>query len=543
MSLSPPLSVKSADGSHKRSGITLWSMELRFGDPSLTGEVLAITIGSGSLDYRLPASHSVERLGEAELATRSNRNLALASRSEQRAILLKLFTRAVFNGKDTLDTLHWPVMLAMDAVHFCPPAGLLLRGWFADPFEQIRTIRLRSGDRTQPIDRARWIRIARQDVVDVLGPKHGLNDDRPGFLVFVPDIYSPGIPTYFEFETAEADVVYRPIDPPTSTGLAPIKEMLGLFELRYQDLARGYDAVVGPAVEAMNEFRLQSRPRELVVTFGKLETSIRCSIIVPLYGRIDFMEYQLAFFAEALAADHELIYVLDDPRATREAEALAAACFARFSRPFTLICLSRNMGYAPANNIGLRHAGGEFVCFLNSDVFARDRTWLEHILQTAMLPDVGAVGALLLFEDGTLQHEGCATRQLPEFGNWTFCVHPNKGRFPVASDTPVTTVDALTGACLVLRRELAIELGGFDEGYVIGDFEDVDLCRKVQARGLTCVVDRRAVLYHLERQSQGDQSRTWRTNLTLYNAWRFNRKWIGMQDEVQILQASAGSHA
>jgi hypothetical protein len=47
----------------------------------------------------------------------------------------------------------------------------------------------------------------------------------------------------------------------------------------------------------------------------------------------------------------------------------------------------------------------------------------------------------------------------------------------------------------------------------------------VQQRGLTCMVDRRARLFHLERQSQGDQAQTWRMNLTLYNAWRFHRKW------------------
>ena len=70
----------------------------------------------------------------------------------------------------------------------------------------------------------------------------------------------------------------------------------------------------------------------------------------------------------------------------------------------------------------------------------------------------------------------------------------------------------MTGACLLMPMALARDVGGFDEGYVIGDFEDVDLCRKAQAQGRICVVDRRARLYHLERQSQGGQQSSWRLN-------------------------------
>jgi GT2 family glycosyltransferase len=208
----------------------------------------------------------------------------------------------------------------------------------------------------------------------------------------------------------------------------------------------------------------------------------------------------------------------------RELDALAASCLAKFRVPFTVLSLSHNMGYAPANNIGLRHARAPFVCFLNSDVFPDDPDWLEHMLDTAAAPDVGAVGALLVFEDGTVQHQGIMYERLQEFGGWMFGLHPEKGRF-AAVEPILQDVDGLTGACLLMPTSLARELGGFDEGFVIGDFEDADLCKQVQARGLRCVLDRRAKLYHLERQSQGDQQQIWRTNLTLFNAWRFQRKW------------------
>jgi GT2 family glycosyltransferase len=78
----------------------------------------------------------------------------------------------------------------------------------------------------------------------------------------------------------------------------------------------------------------------------------------------------------------------------------------------------------------------------------------------------------------------------------------------------------------VMRRELLDRLGGMDERYVIGDFEDADICLRVRDEGLRCVVDNRAVLYHLERQSQNEANDAWRMNLTLFNAWQHRRRWL-----------------
>jgi GT2 family glycosyltransferase len=91
---------------------------------------------------------------------------------------------------------------------------------------------------------------------------------------------------------------------------------------------------------------------------------------------------------------------------------------------------------------------------------------------------------------------------------------------------------------MMMRTSLARSLGGFDEGFVIGDFEDIDLCLKAQARGLACVVDLDARLYHLERQSQGGQTDPWRLNLTLYNAWRFRQKSLTADSAVRRTEAA-----
>ena len=475
--------------------------------------------------FRLRSAPSVEQVAEGPLLALSRELIASSPRSERRSRLLRLVNRPQYAGADTLGQFPYPVFLELDATHFCPPAGLLLRGWFADPFEQVTTIKIRSAGSSQTLDQNSWIWIPRPDVAEPLRQKHGFMGDRCGFIAFVPGIYNPREIAYFEVETSLGDVGHKRIPVPQSTGLAAIRDLLQTFEIRYQELKDGYDKVIGPAVKAMNEFRLAKKPRVRVQEFGTRTGAVRASIIIPLYGRMDFLEYQLAFFSRTLAPDHELIYVLDDPKKLAEVQALAASCLARFRRSFKLVVPSHNLGYGPANNIGLRYARGSHICFLNSDVFPQDPDWLEHLLETAQSSrTIGITGALMLFEDGTVQHDGVSYKQLPELAGWTFSIHPHKGRYPEPGPDTIE-VEAVTGACMLMPSSLALELGGFDEGFVVGDFEDVDLCRRVQQRGLTCVVDRRARLYHLERQSQGDQEQIWRTNLTLYNAWRFDQKW------------------
>jgi GT2 family glycosyltransferase len=250
-------------------------------------------------------------------------------------------------------------------------------------------------------------------------------------------------------------------------------------------------------------------------------------VVIPLYRRIDFVEYQMALLSRCWdATQHEILYVLDDPAKRRELEILGRSLYERFRIPFRLLLLEANVGFSAANNVGLRAARGEFVCFLNSDIFPITDRWIERLVAGLQRnPDLGIIGARLLFEDGSVQHEGCYYRTLSEYGHWTFIEHLNKGLRP----EPVEGIqrrEAITGACMVMRRVLAEELGGFDESFIIGDFEDSDLCLKAKARGLACAVDMAVHLYHLERQSQGSAGEAWRMNLTLYNAWIHQRRWF-----------------
>ncbi|MGI4746084.1 MAG: glycosyltransferase [Janthinobacterium lividum] len=276
----------------------------------------------------------------------------------------------------------------------------------------------------------------------------------------------------------------------------------------------------------LNHERLDASRTYREICFGTPPAAPVCSVIVPIYGRIDYMEVQVALMARGHFADrHELIYVIDDPDGADAACYLADSLYRRFGLPLRLLLLEDNVGFAPACNAGLSVATGSHVCFLNSDVFALEADWIDMLLADfARHPLVGIVGPLLLFEDGTIQHQGMRYEQLPEFSHWLFPMHPGKGSRPTSSKT-LGLHPAITGACMVMPRQLALDLDGFDESYIIGDFEDSDLCLRAREFGAACAVDHGVILYHLERKSQASATEPWRMNVTLYNAWLHQRRW------------------
>jgi GT2 family glycosyltransferase len=152
-------------------------------------------------------------------------------------------------------------------------------------------------------------------------------------------------------------------------------------------------------------------------------------------------------------------------------------------------------------NEGARRAGGDHLLFLNNDTEVLTRDWLERLLFLERQPEVGVVGATLLYPDRTIQHAGLAPRA---DGNW---VHLHRGRPEHLLGTVeelgrLRVVPAVTGACLLMRREQFLQLGGFDERLPV-TFGDVDLCCRARQRGLLVVVTPHARLFHFECLSRG----------------------------------------
>jgi GT2 family glycosyltransferase len=142
------------------------------------------------------------------------------------------------------------------------------------------------------------------------------------------------------------------------------------------------------------------------------------------------------------------------------------------------------------------------VAFLNDDIEALDNLWLGQLVANLDDPAVGAVGPLLTFPDGRIQHSGVVLGLGGAAGN-AFRGAPvgNDGYLGLASAR--REVSAVTGACLIARTADLRAIGGFDSTYRI-DFQDVDLCLRLRKRlGLTTVVDPRRPLVHFESATRG----------------------------------------
>ena len=185
-----------------------------------------------------------------------------------------------------------------------------------------------------------------------------------------------------------------------------------------------------------------------------------------------------------------------DPRTLAYLETLAPESrvrVLRWDRPFN---------YAAINNHAVRTARGTLVGLLNDDVEALDSGWLTEMVSQALRPEIGAVGALLLYPDGTVQHAGVVT------GLWHITSHLH--RTLPATDSGwldwVSTahdVSAVTGACLVVRRALWDTVGGLDEETFPIAFNDVDFCLRLEAAGYRNLYTPHARLRHHESFSRG----------------------------------------
>jgi GT2 family glycosyltransferase len=478
--------------------------------------------------YQAQSGHFTSRLLDQDIVDRVRSNLThqgLATRTRDH--LLAITSRRGFTGTDTLSAFSDKLLLELDHAILCPPDGVLLKGWYLVRPGTLSKIRVRSGPLSGDIPLEDMIRVNRPDVITAVGLQHGFSEMRCGFIAYVQGVVSPGDVLFLEVEFESGELAFKEVKLSKGSGLEAIRRSIEGVEFRATEIDAAFDKTLGPAVSSINRERLRLPVVFTELKLGEPPSQPETSVIIPLYGRIDFLEYQLALFSKARhLKGREFIYVLDDPAKHDELERLARSAHERFGVAFRVLLLQSNLGFAAANNVGLRAARGRHVCFLNSDVFPIDDDWLERLAEGLQRnPDIGIIGARLLFEDGSVQHEGCYYRSLKEFGKWQFIEHLNKGLRP-KNGSGIEAREAITGACMVMERTLAHDLGGFDEQFIIGDFEDSDLCLKAKALGRSVAVDLSVSLYHLERKSQHSPNDNWRRNLTLYNAWVHQRRWF-----------------
>jgi GT2 family glycosyltransferase len=170
--------------------------------------------------------------------------------------------------------------------------------------------------------------------------------------------------------------------------------------------------------------------------------------------------------------------------------------------PVEVLPFERPFNFSRINNFGVEHAEGDLVVFLNNDTEVQTPEWLEVLVSLAEPDGVGAVGPLLLYPNRTVQHAGVV------LGLRGTADHVMRG-FPSTDDgyagslSCTREVSAVTAACMLMRRRLFVELGGFDEHFAT-HYQDVDLCLRIRRSGPRILYTPRAVLRHRESATRGE---------------------------------------
>ena len=226
----------------------------------------------------------------------------------------------------------------------------------------------------------------------------------------------------------------------------------------------------------------------------------RVSAIIPTRDRAEILSVTLdGLLTSTDYPDIEVVIVDNDSR-----EPETAALFARYRDDprVRVVPVPGAFNFSDLSNRGAAAAAGQVLLFLNNDVEVLEPGWLGELVRHAVRPEIGAVGAKLLYPDRTIQHGGIVLGiggvaghshlGVPDADPGYFC------RMVIAHE-----VSAVTGACLAMRADVFEAVGGFDAEALKVAFNDVDLCLKIRRAGYRIVWTPFAKLIHHESKSRG----------------------------------------
>ncbi len=223
------------------------------------------------------------------------------------------------------------------------------------------------------------------------------------------------------------------------------------------------------------------------------------SLIIPMRNGLELIRTCITSMLEKTTyANYEVLIVdngSDDPRTLAYLDSLKAEARIRVLRD------DRPFNFSALNNAAVNQARGSVVGLINNDIEVISPDWLSEMVSHALRPEVGAVGARLLYPNDTLQHGGVI------LGIGGVAGHAHKG---LVSDQHgyfcrarlLQSFSAVTAACLVIRKDLYVKAGGFDEDLRVA-YNDIDFCLRVREMGYRNIYTPYAELYHHESATRG----------------------------------------
>ncbi|MEO8440027.1 MAG: glycosyltransferase family 2 protein [Spartobacteria bacterium] len=226
----------------------------------------------------------------------------------------------------------------------------------------------------------------------------------------------------------------------------------------------------------------------------------RVSIIIPTRDLVERLRPCVeSLLAQTSYPNYEIVLIDND---SHDPAALSFLAEIEQDERVRALRHEGEFNFGQLNNFGVRQVEADFVALLNNDLTVINPDWLGEMVSQAIQPSVGAVGARLIYPDDHIQHAGVI------LGGGGVAAHAHKG-LPRANHGYFSRailaqeLSAVTAACLLVRRSVFLEVGGFDEENLKIAFNDVDFCLRLRQHGYRVIYTPYAELYHHESASRG----------------------------------------
>lgn len=269
-----------------------------------------------------------------------------------------------------------------------------------------------------------------------------------------------------------------------------------------------------PVAQQTHEWEVEQVVPGEIIEFQKFKKP-HVSIVVPVYNHLEITLSLLKSIVKNTHLPYEII--IADDNSTDGTKDIGATV-----KGVVHVRNVENMGFLLNCNNAAKYAKGEFIVFLNNDTNVTN-SWLEHLLRPFEDASVGVVGPKVLFKEGLLQEAGGIVWKDASAWNYGRMQNPESPEYNYLKE-----VDYVSGCCLMIRRSLWEEVGGFDSRYVPAYYEDTDICFEARKHGYKVVYQPASSVIHLEGASHGTDVGSGIKQYQVINCEKFRDKWAAV---------------
>ena len=225
------------------------------------------------------------------------------------------------------------------------------------------------------------------------------------------------------------------------------------------------------------------------------------SVLIPNKDQKESLKKCLdSVFEKTTYSNYEIIIIENN---STESETFAYYRELQKRSNVKVITWKEGFNYSAINNFGEKEASGDYLLFLNNDVEVINPRWMEEMLGNCQRPEVGITGAKLYYPDDTIQHAGTIIG-IGGIAGHAFLNMPRSRTGYLHKASIQMDLSAVTAACMMMKRSVFEQLGGFEERLTVA-FNDVDLCLRTVQAGYLVVYNPEVELYHYESKSRGSE--------------------------------------